>query len=117
MTRKSNIHTPNQNTIMTTISMTIGYNNYIINIDPKKSISITRDGNTNTFKIGDTAEYDSYNLSYTGKIVSITEKIVTILPKYETKNRRLKIQDFTFRNWNFDLERINNENYVTSIYI
>lgn len=41
---------------MTTISMTIGYNNYIINIDPKKSISITRDGNTNIFKIGDIAE-------------------------------------------------------------
>lgn len=74
--------------------MTIGYNNYIINIDPKKSISITRDGNTNIFKIGDIAEYDYYTLSYTGKIVSITEKTVTILLKNKTKNRRFKIEDF-----------------------
>ena len=33
---------------------------------------------TNEFEIGDEAEYDSWNLRYTGKIVSITEKTVTI---------------------------------------
>ena len=56
------------------------------------------------FEVGSEAEYDSFNLSYTGTIVSITDKTVTIQPPYGDKNKRLKIATFQWRNWNFDSE-------------
>ena len=44
-----------------------------------------------TFKIGDVAEYDSYNLNYLGTIEKITAKTVTIRPRHGEKVRRLQI--------------------------
>ena len=71
-----------------------------------------------SFSVGDEAEYDSYNLIYTGKIVKITEKCVTILPKYETKRtKRLRIDEFAWRNYNFDVVKVRRENAETSMYI
>ena len=60
-----------------------------------------------TFKIGDRAEYDSYNLSYIGTIAGITEKTVTIEidPSRCPDKRRLKIGEFCSRNWDFDLAK------------
>lgn len=66
------------------------------------------------FKIGDTAEYDSYNLSYMGTIVGITEKTVRIKPRHETSTRMLKLGDFCNRNWDFNLEKKMAENQETS---
>jgi hypothetical protein len=57
-------------------------------IVPKKSITVFyehKDGKIVSdveFGIGDTAIYDSFNLKYLGKIVSITEKTVTITPRW-----------------------------------
>lgn len=56
------------------------------------------------FAIGDVAEYDSYNLSYCGTIVAITEKSVSIREKYTTSVHRLDLAAFSRRNWNFDAE-------------
>jgi len=69
------------------------------------------------FEIGDTAEYDSFNLSYTGKIVSITAKTVTIQPPLNDKKRRLKIDTFQWRNWDFDAAETARKNSETMMYI
>ena len=71
----------------------------------------------NKFEIGDTVEYDSFNLSYTGKIVSITAKTVTIQPPLNDKKRRLKIDTFQWRNWNFDAAETARKNSETMMYI
>jgi hypothetical protein len=88
-------------------------NIYHADIIPKKSIRLygTYLNNVNgpvdfdkTFNIGDQAEYDSYNLNYTGEIVAITLKTVTIADQYES--RRLDLHTFAWRNWDFDAQRI-----------
>lgn len=68
-----------------------------------------------TFKIGDEAEYDSYNLSYIGTITSITEKRVVI--RHGQEKHSLDLYTFNWRNRNFDLERARKENAETSLYI
>lgn len=70
-----------------------------------------------TFKMGDTVEYDSYNLSYHGEIVGITDKGVTIRPQYYTTTKRLGLHTFMWRNYDFDLERSNAQNLETSYSI
>lgn len=66
-----------------------------------------------SFRIGDWAEYDSYNLKYNGKIVSIGEKTVTIQHDRCTERSRLNLKDFAWRNWDFDLEKSAKENSET----
>jgi hypothetical protein len=104
------------------INITIGtggYDTYEVELEPKKWISVSRKGSTPTrFEIGDTATYDSYNLVYTGEIVQISEKCVTIRPKYETKKtKRLKLSEFCWRNWDFDAEQTALRNSETMTYI
>lgn len=70
-----------------------------------------------TFSVGDTAEYDSYNLHYLGKIEKITDKGVTITPEYSTRTKRLSLHEFLWRNYDFDLERIAARNHDTRQYI
>lgn len=55
------------------------------------------------FAIGDEAAYSGYNLTYTGQIVAIGAKTVTVRDEHET--RRLSIYDFLFWNRRFDAER------------
>lgn len=58
------------------------------------------------FKIGDWAEYDSYNLSYNGTIIGIGQKTVTIAKTSfgnDSEVARLELWEFCDRNWNFDL--------------
>lgn len=69
-----------------------------------------------TFEIGDEAEYGSYNLIYTGKIVKIGPKTVTI-QAYGRENHRLNLNKFSWRNWDFDAEAIAAQNAETSMYI
>jgi hypothetical protein len=103
------------------LEFTQGYGQYKVDIEPKKSITIQRDGHKPTsFKVGDWAIYDSYNLYYTGIIRQITEKTVIIESYPDTQNakkHRLKIVNFAWRNYNFDAERIRMENAETSNYI
>lgn len=70
-----------------------------------------------TFKIGDMAEYDSYNLSYYGEITNITEKTVTIKERFSSRKRRLKLDVFFWRNYDFNLAKKAAENAETSYYI
>lgn len=70
-----------------------------------------------TFRVGDLAEYDSYNLHYLGTIEKITDKCVTIKPRYNNRVRRLSLYEFMWRNRNFDLEAITRRNAETSMYI
>lgn len=57
------------------------------------------------FTLGSEAEYDSYNLKYTGKIVGIGPQTVTIEAYSGTCNatrHRLSLSKFCWRNWDFD---------------
>ena len=71
---------------------------------------------TRTFRVGDTVEYDSFNLSYTGVIVSVGKKTVTVDPGRGGRKRRLAFHTFNWRNWDFDAEetaRRNSEMMMT----
>jgi hypothetical protein len=59
-----------------------------------------------TFRIGDEVEYHSYNLSYTGKITSITAKGVGVQDKHMRKTARLDLYTFSWRNRDLDLAKI-----------
>ena len=115
---------------------TSGGDHYFADVTPGKSIRIYGDksgGNSFdvTFEKGDLAEYDSYNFSYIGRIESITAKTVTIQPGYGThfarkedfkpakdeKKRRLKLYNFAWRNYDFDLKKINKKNHDVSYTI
>ena len=61
------------------------------------------------FKMGDQAEYDSYNLHYCGVIVSITAKTVTM--EHHGKKHRLDIAEFSRRNHDYDAEKIAARNH------
>lgn len=70
------------------------------------------------FAIGDEAIYGSYNLIYTGKIVSITEKTVTIEEEphndqKQGKRHRLSLYDFAWRNKNYNASEIAEHNAET----
>lgn len=65
-----------------------------------------------TFEVGGQAVYDSYNLYYTGTIVSITAKTVTIKSQHGCKHR-LSTYDFNHHNAHYDADRIARENATT----
>jgi hypothetical protein len=68
-----------------------------------------------TFELGGQAEYDSFNLKYLGKIVGITDKGVTILPRYSGGGtKRLDLYTFCWRNCRFDLDAITAHNAAES---
>lgn len=99
-------------------------NIYHVAITPKKSIRLygTQINHLpgpidfdKTFNIGDHAEYDSYNLSYTGKIISIGAKTVTIEDHGE--RHRLDLHTFAWRNWDFNIVRISEDNADTMMRI
>jgi hypothetical protein len=98
---------------------------YLVDVKPGVSVAIF-DDSTGTevagasFKIGDQAEYDSFNLSYYGTITAISEKTVTITSRKDTRNEkvyRLDMHKFCWRNYNFNLEKAQAENTETSMYI
>lgn len=74
-----------------------------------------------TFKVGDKAEYDSYNLKYFGTIVSIG-KTVIIQERHKNGNsepakHRLSLAEFAWRNCTFVLAEVERENAIESQYI
>jgi len=97
--------------------------NFHVYVHPKNRIEVhTRNGAGETLDVkvfhqGDIAEYDSYNLRYTGQIVSITAKNVIIKPNYGSSTKRLDVRNFAWRNHDFDLDKVSRENYETSMYI
>ena len=86
---------------------------YTVTIEKNKSIKIdcfyknrhNPQETSTAFKMGDTAEYSSYNLSYMGIIIGITEKTVSIKCDSDKSIRRLKLSQFCWRNWDFNLEK------------
>lgn len=69
------------------------------------------------FRLGDEAEYDSYNLRYTGLVKSITAKNVIVEPRYGRSTKRLDFRNFAWRNHDFDSAQVARQNYETSMYI
>lgn len=69
-----------------------------------------------TFKIGDMAEYDSFNMKYNGKIVGIGAKTVSIL---NSSKRKVMLDLYVFidRNWDFDFEKSEKHNSEEMQYI
>ena len=84
-------------------------------------ITVYRSGKEGTtFQVGDVAEYDSYNLTYTGIIDKITDKAVTIVAYKGTsmqRTHRLDLNAFCWRNYNFDAVRVAAANQETMMYI
>ena len=70
-----------------------------------------------TFKIGDQAEYDSFNLSYYGTITSITDKVVTIEKPHARGRARLVLSQFSSRNRDFNANAAAVRNSETMMYI
>lgn len=105
----------------TVVEMAWGDNSYKVEIERNKSIRIsgTHWGKPcdTSFALGDTAEYDSYNLHYLGEITSITDKTVTIVGRFTKRAKRLKLKEFVWRNANFNLEAISQQNALTSMSI
>jgi hypothetical protein len=85
------------------------------------TVAIYKNGKfTRSFIVGDEAEYDSYNLRYTGTITKITEKCVTIVAYPNSsmaKAHRLDMNTFCWRNWDFDAEKTAAYNQNESMYI
>ena len=89
---------------------------YAVDVRPGRSIQIYRNGTAyRKFDLGDEAEYDSFNLSYTGPITGITDKGVTIQKWGRT--HRLNIYEFCWRNWDFNAAETAARNAETSMYI
>lgn len=63
-----------------------------------------------TFKVGDTAEWGSYNLTYTGTITKITGKRVFIRKYDNAPQKSFTIEGFVQTNWDFDLKEIQKRN-------
>lgn len=89
---------------------------------PGKSINIYKNGEfgRSNFKIGDTAEYDSYNLNYLGEITAIGKKTVTITAYKGTnnaRNHRLDLNTFCWRNCGIDIAKVSKANAETMMYI
>lgn len=70
-----------------------------------------------TFKIGDSAIWGSYNLSYIGKITAIGEKTITIQHRGSKEVTRLDLGKFANYNFNFDLAKVEADNAIESQYI
>jgi len=92
-------------------------------IHPSKRIEIySRNGageivTAKVFHLDDEAEYDSYNLKYTGQIKSITTKNVIIQPRFGSRTKRLDFRAFAWRNYDFDPVKTANHNADVSNYI
>jgi hypothetical protein len=71
-----------------------------------------------TFEIGDLAEFDSYNLSYFATIVSITKKSVVVNDSHgKGKTSRMKIEHFSWRNWDFSAAEASEKNSDAMMYL
>lgn len=94
---------------------------YTVELDRNSFIGIYKNGVMGaSFRIGDQAEYHSYNLIYTGTISKITDKIVQIVEYPGTLNERkhnLSLYEFCYKNYRFDAERVAAHNREESMYI
>ncbi len=115
---------PKPHTKFGTTYQSIEKNIYHADITPKKSIRLYGTQIQHlpgpvdfdlTFNIGDQAEYDSYNLDYTGDIIAIGAKTITI--EDHGKRHRLDLHTFAWRNWDFNAQSIFENNCDTMVRI
>ena len=104
-------------------------NKYSQSVETKYSVDIVRNESitlyvdsikVNEFKLGDEAEYGSYNLRYTGPITKITDKLVQITSYPGTRNERkynLNLSTFCWRNESFDAVKVAQHNMEEMYYI
>ena len=101
---------------------------YTVFVEAGKSITIIEDatGRANTFNMGDMAEYDSYNFSYYGPIIGISDKRVRIVSQYDHKKYlngekprtySLDFNKFCWRNIGFNLTKKQENNIEVSYMI
>lgn len=94
---------------------------YSVEIVRGKSIEIYVEGKmVNRFELGQQAEYDSWNLIYTGPITSITDKVIQITAypnSNQPRKHNLDINTFCWRNENFNAEKAAAHNQNESYYI
>lgn len=68
------------------------------------------------FSVGDVAEWGSYNISYTGRILAITNNTVTISHhesnRVDGQKHRLKLHQFCWRNKTFDFAATQESNRI-----
>ena len=99
---------------------------YSVKVNPQR-IAIYKDDSNGIpvlrreIEIGDKAEYDSYNLSYIGEVVKITNKCVTIVA-YKGHSgmervHRLDLNTFCYRNWDFNLNEATARNSDAMMYL
>ena len=74
------------------------------------------------FEVGDICEEASYNLTYLGFIEGIGPKTVKIVGEHninspDVKRKRMKLKEFVWRNYDFDLEKIKKHNAEESMCI
>ena len=90
------------------------------------TIRDTKRGFQNSFNVGDYAEYGSYNLSYYGPIIKITDKTVSIICRFDAaahargekvKVHRLSLDTFCWRNIRFNLNDTIESNREISYHI
>jgi hypothetical protein len=67
-------------------------------VDVIPGFSVTLRNASLTYFIGETAEYDSYNLHYFGTIIAISTKVVAVDPRHNSRTRRLKLAQFVSKN-------------------
>ncbi len=63
-------------------------------------------GYVRRFKIGDTAEYNAYNLVYLGKVTSITAKTVTVKHPHGPRKSVFDIETFNSKNYDLDVAEV-----------
>lgn len=89
---------------------------YAVGIVKNKSILVYKNNVlVNSFNLGDIAEYNSYNLRYTGNIVAISDKRIVI--ESYGRNYSLDINTFCWRNYDFDAVKVAEQNHKESMYI
>lgn len=104
------------------------HESYVLYVKPGVSVEVhthNRSGelvSVRVFRPGDEAEYDSYNLSYTAPIKTITAKnvIFNTGSKFSSgrdETKRLKMEQFAWRNHDFDLAETVARNAVVSMNI
>lgn len=87
---------------LTVAVVTAGESVRVVSLDLGRDRSVGID--VREFRVGDQAEFDSYNLSYYGPIVSVTAKTVVIDKRRSPgETARMKVGDFAQTNRDFDL--------------
>ena len=94
---------------------------YQVELTGKSAIAIYKNGQfCRSFILGEEAEYGSYNLIYTGKITRISSKVVQITAYPGTISERrhnLSLNEFCWRNHNFDAQKVAAHNQNEMYYI